>query len=547
MARCAGATAVSDAVVIGAGHNGLVAANLLADAGWDVTVLECEEEPGGAIRTAELTLPGFHHDVFSAFYPLAVGSPVLRGLELERYGLEWCRAPLVVAHPTRAGLCPLLSTDLDETAEALADEEPLDGRAWRNLYERWLRLEEPLLGALTTPFPPVTDGLRMAARIGVRDLAPMARFMLLPVRRMAEEEFRGRGGGLLLAGNALHSDLSAESLGSGLFGWLLASLGQHYGYPVPRGGAQRLVDALVRRLEERGGRLHCGVTAKQIVVRRGRAVAVRTGDGSELSARRAVLASIDAPQLLGDLVGEAHLPPASREGLRRFQYDLATFKVDWALDGPIPWNAEPARRAGTLHLGDSLDELTVHTNQVTRRLLPDNPYAVVGQMNVADPSRSPPGTHTVWAYTTLSQRIVGDASGQLSGQWRTGEDEAFAERIEARIEALAPGFTDRIIGRHILKPHDMQARNRSLVGGQRNGGTSQLYQQLIFRPTPGLGRPETPVRRLYLASASAHPGGGVHGGPGANAARAALRAHQARCVVGGAAAVAAGWAALPRR
>lgn len=538
---------MSDAVVIGAGHNGLVAANLLADEGWDVTVLEAADAPGGAVRTAELTLPGFHHDVFSAFYPLSAASPVLAGLQLERYGLEWCTAPLVVAHPTRDGLCPVLSTDLDETAASLSAEAAGDGDAWRRLYERWLRLEEALLGALLTPFPPVMDGLRIARRTGVRDLPSFARFLLLPVRRLAAEEFRGRGGGLLLAGNALHSDLSTESLGSGMFGWLLASLGQRHGYPVPRGGAGRLVDALVRRLEDRGGRLLLGTPVREVVLRRGRAVAVRTADGQEVGARRAVLGSIDAPQLFGDLVGEDHLPPRMRDGLRRFQYDLATFKVDWALDGPIPWSAEPARRAGTLHLSDSLDELTIHADQVTRGLLPDKPYAVVGQMDVADPTRSPPGMGTAWAYTTLSQQIAGDARGELSGRWRPGEDDAFADRIEARVEALAPGFTERIIGRHVLRPQDMQAWNRSLVGGQRNGGTSQLYQQLIFRPTPGLGRPETPVRRLYLASSSAHPGGGVHGAPGANAARAALQGHRARRTVVGLGALAAGWLVRPRR
>lgn len=207
--------------------------------------------------------------------------------------------------------------------------------------------------------------------------------------------------------------------------------------------------------------------------------------------------------MLRDLVGEEHLPPAARDGLRRFQFDLATFKVDWALDGEVPWLAEP--------------------------------------------TRSPAGTHTVWAYTTLPQRVRGDARNELSGRWGAGEAEAFAARLEARVEALAPGFTDRIIGRHILTPEALHARNASLVGGQRNGGTAQLYQQLVFRPMPGLGRPETPVRGLYLGSSSAHPGGGVHGGPGAIAARAALHAHRARRVVAGAGALAAGYAAFGGR
>jgi phytoene dehydrogenase-like protein len=538
---------MSDAVVIGAGPNGLVAANVLADAGWDVVVLESADTPGGAVRTAELTLPGFQHDVFSAFYPLAAASPVLRALDLERHGLEWSQAPLVLAHPTRDGLCPVLSRDLAETAAALDAEHPGDGDAWQRLYRRWLELEGPLLGALMTPFPPLLDGLRLARGIGLRQLPHIARFLLLPVRRLAAEEFAGRGGGLLLGGNALHTDLSTEDLGSGAFGWLLASLGQHYGFPTPRGGAQRLIEALVRRLEARGGRLELGAHAAEIVVRRGRAVAVRGADGTDYPARRAVLGAIDVGQLYSRLVGVEQLPARVRDGLRRFELDAATFKVDWALDGPVPWTAEQAGLAGTLHLADSLDELTTHTDHVTKGLLPASPFAVVGQMSVADPTRSPPGTHTLWAYTTLPQAPRGDARGELSGQWRTGEADAFAERLEARIEALAPGFADRIIGRHILTPQRMQAWNASLIGGQRNGGTSRLYQQLVFRPTPGLGRPETPVARLYLASASAHPGGGVHGGPGANAARAALHARRARTVAAGAGAAAAVWASSRRR
>lgn len=539
---------MSDAVVIGAGHNGLVAANVLVDAGWDVVVLESADEPGGAVRTAELTKPGYHHDVFSAFYPLAAASPVLAELELERYGLQWCRAPLVLAHPTAQGRCPALSTDVDETAAFLDDDAAGDGDTWRRLYRRWLDVEESLLSALMTPFPPVADGLRMARRAGFPDLPHLARFLLLPVQRMATEEFSGRSGGLLLAGNALHTDLSVDSLGSGAFGWLLASLGQHHGYPVPRGGASGLIDALARRLRDRGGHLRLGTKVTDVIIRRGRAVAVRTAEGDEVRAGRGVLAAVDAPQLLGDLVGIDHLPPRTRDGLRRFQHDHATFKVDWALDDEIPWIAEPARRAGTLHLGDSFAELSAHAQQVARGLLPDRPYAVVGQMSLADASRCPPGTHTVWAYTTLPQHVRGDVRGELSGQWRSGEPEAFAARLEARIEALAPGFTDRITARHILTPGDMQAWNASLVNGQRNGGTAQLYQQLVFRPTPGLGRPETPVSRLYLASSSAHPGGGVHGGPGANAARAALQHHRARrgAALAGAGAAAGGWLASRR-
>lgn len=520
-----------DAVVVGAGHNGLVAANLLADAGWDVLVLEAQAVPGGAVQSAALTRPGFVHDVFSAFYPLAAASPVLSRLELERYGLRWCRSPLVLAHPRRDGSCAMLSTDLDETAASLDAFASGDGEAWRRLYGLWDRVGATFLDALLSPFPPIRPGARLAASLGSSGLVRFARHALLPVRRMAEEEFAGAGGGLLLAGNALHTDLSPEAAGSGLFGWLLCCLGQAHGFPVPEGGAGQLVAALVRRLEARGGELRCGTPVVRIEVQGQRAVGVTTADGETLAARRAVLADVGAPALYGQLVAAERLPPALVEDMRRFQYDAATFKVDWALGGPVPWSAEPAARAATVHVAESLDALTDYAAQLAQGLVPARPFLVFGQMNVADPTRSPAGTETGWAYTHVPQHVRGDAAGALEGRWDRGEPEAFADRMEAEVEALAPGFRELILDRHVLTPLALQEANANLAGGALNGGTAQLHQQLVFRPTPGLGRPETPISGLYLASASAHPGGGVHGAAGANAARAVLAAGRLRRAV----------------
>ena len=527
-----------DAVVIGAGHNGLVAANLLADAGWDVVVLEAQPVPGGAVRSAELTRPGFVHDVFSAFYPLAAASPVLSRLDLESYGLRWRRSPLVLAHPSRDGSCAVLSTDLDETAASLDRYAPGDGDGWRRLYGLWGRVGKPFVDALLSPFPPIRPAARMAAALGPGGLLRFARQALLPVRRMAEEEFAGAGGGLLLAGNAMHTDLPPEAAASGLYGWLLCCLGQEHGFPVPEGGAGNLVAALVRRLEARGGEVRCGSRVSRIDVRRGRAVGVTTADGEAMPARRAVLADVAAPALYLELVGAEHLPPVLIDDLRRFQYDAATVKVDWALSGPVPWSAEAAARAGTVHVAESMDALTDFAAQLAQGLLPARPFLVFGQMNVADPTRSPPGTETGWAYTHVPQRVRGDALDKLEGHWDRGEGEAFAERMEAEVEALAPGFQDLILDRHVLTPPSLEQANANLRGGAVNGGTAQVHQQLVFRPTPGLGRAETPVKGLYLASSSAHPGGGVHGAPGANAASAALagvRRRRAMMATGGAA------------
>jgi phytoene dehydrogenase-like protein len=258
-------------------------------------------------------------------------------------------------------------------------------------------------------------------------------------------------------------------------------------------------------------------------IRDRRAVAVRTGGGQVVPVGRAVVGAVDAITLYRRLIGEDHLPAAVVADLDRFQFDNATVKVDWALDAPVPWTAIDARRAGTVHLADSMDDLTMYHAQLACGVIPAKPLIVVGQMTTTDPSRSPPGTEALWAYAHVPQTVRGDAGGALTGAWTPSEAEEFADRIEARIEARAPGFRDRIRGRHVLGPPAMQELNPSLVHGALNVGTAQLYQQLIFRPTPGLGRPTTPIGNVYLASGSAHPGGGVHGAPGANAATLAIR------------------------
>ncbi|MFI9822554.1 phytoene desaturase family protein [Streptomyces sp. NPDC052013] len=513
-----------DAVVIGAGPNGLVAANVLADAGWSVLVLEEQPEPGGAVRHDRGVDPDFVNDLCSSFYPLAAASPVLAAMRLEDHGLRWSHAPHVLAHPLTDGRCAVLDRRIDVTAESLDAFAPGDGAAWRGLHRMWQRLRPDLLGALFTPFPPVRSAARLALRLRAAGGLRVARTLLLPVRRLGEEEFRGEGGGLLLAGNALHADLVPEAAGSGGFGWLMSMLGQTYGFPVPAGGAGALTEALVRRLHTRGGELRCGQRADRILVRDGRAVAVRPATGDTVTARRAVLADVSVPDLYGQLVAPEHLPGRLLDDLRRFQWDFATFKVDWALGGPVPWRTEQAAGAGTVHLADGVDELTRFAAQIAMRQVPDRPFCLFGQMTTADPSRSPGGTESAWAYTHIPHDITGDAGDEgLTGTWDAKEQEIMADRVERQVERFAPGFRSRVRARRILAPPALQSLDRNLHGGALNGGTAALHQQLFFRPTPGTGRPETPVKGLYLASAAAHPGGGVHGAAGANAARAALR------------------------
>ena len=335
-----------DAVVIGAGPNGLVAANLLADAGWSVEVLEAQDEPGGALRSDRGVHPDHISDVFSAFYPLAAASPVIRALRLDREGLRWSHAPHVLAHPLHDGNCVVLDRDREATAAGLDTFADGDGAAWERLCEIWDRLGDALLEALFTPFPPVRAGARLAARVRAGGGLRLARTMMLPVRRLGEEEFRGEGGRLLLAGNALHADLAPEAAGSGGFGWLMSMLGQSYGFPVPVGGSGRLADALVRRLERRGVAVRCGERVVEVVVRGGRAVGVRTEQGAVIAARKAVLADVAAPDLYTRLLDERHLPTRIFDDLRRFQWDFATFKVDWALDRPDSVDGRTGLRCG---------------------------------------------------------------------------------------------------------------------------------------------------------------------------------------------------------
>lgn len=513
-----------DAIVIGSGPNGLVAANYLADEGWDVLVLEAQPEPGGAVRSGPLTgNPAFTHDLFSAFYPFAVASPVLARLRLEEHGLKWVRSPVAVAQPTLDGRCAVLSNELEETVSSLESFAEGDGEAWRRIYGVWEEVGDDLIRVLLGSFPPILPGARVAARLGPSRLLRQTRFWTLPIRRMSEETFKSPVSGLLLAGNALHADIPPEVPGSGFLGLLLCSLGQQFGFPVPEGGAGNLSGSMVRRLEAHGGRVVCNARVNRVDIRNGRAVGVTTADGTGYRARRAVLADVAAPALYLSLVGESHLPPQVINDIGNFQFDNGTVKVDWALDRPIPWRAEEAKRAGTVHITDGMDHLTESSAQLAMGKIPGQPYLVLGQMNVADPTRSPEGTDTVWAYTHVPQEVRGDGGGNLTGKWDEAETQEYLERIEAEVEKHAPGFRDRITGTFVRTPPMFEEADENLVSGALAGGTAQLHQQLVFRPVPGTAGARTPVKGLYLASASAHPGGGVHGAPGANAAKTALR------------------------
>ncbi|HEY7224194.1 MAG TPA: NAD(P)/FAD-dependent oxidoreductase [Micromonosporaceae bacterium] len=500
-----------DAVVVGAGHNGLVAANLLVDAGWSVVVLEEQDEPGGAVRTAALTAPGFANDVCSSFYPFVAGPSPIRSLRLEQFGLQWSHAPTVLTHLTPEGIGATLSTDPPATEASVRRFAAGDAARWRDAYRDWLQVEQGVLTSLFTPFPPVRPVIGLVRRAGVAGVMRLARRLLLPAVRSGRELFDGQGARLLIDGLALHADVALSAGGSGGYGLLLAMLGQHYGFPVPRGGAGALTAALTRRLRQRGGELLCRASVTHIDVLGGTARGVHTADGRVFLARRAVLANVDAARLYRRLLAPSVLPDRILADLLAFDHGPSTVKVDWALSTPVPWRDPQASGSGTVHIG-SAGGMLRYSAALAAGEMPERPFLICGQMTTADPTRSPAGTESFWAYTHLPHRM----------DWSANQVAEVVARMEEVIEATAPGFADRVLARHIAGPAQLQEENANLVAGALAGGTNAMHQQLFLRPVPGLGRADTPIDRLYLASASAHPGGGVHGGPGANAARAAL-------------------------
>jgi phytoene dehydrogenase-like protein len=500
---------MSDAVVVGSGPNGLAAAIRIAEAGRAVLVVEAADEPGGAVRTEELTLPGFRHDTFSAVYPAGAASPVFARMPLADHGLEWVHPAACAAYPLPGGGAAVLYRDLGATAASLNDLSRGDGDRWEAFAAPLLDAFDAIRATMLSGFPPVHGPLRLLADAGPVQALQFARLLPTSAVGLGRRLFQSGGARAWLYGAAMHGDAPVLKPGSAIAGAYLNLLGHAVGWPSPRGGAGRLTDALVGYLRRLGGEVRTGTPVERIMSIGGRTTGVEFGSGERVAAPL-VIADV-MPHELVRLAGEG-LAGWYRSALKRYVYGLATLKLDWALDAPIPWVDEEVRAAGTVHLGGSESELLSAIAQSAERL-PDAPALLLGQQSLADPTRVPHGCHTAWAYTHGPPRGV---------DW-TAERDRHVERIEAQVERFAPGFRDRILARHVLGPDDLQARNRNLVNGDVGGGSYRL-RQVIFRPLPKLSPYRTPLAGLYLGSAATFPGGAVHGVPGDAAARAALKA-----------------------
>lgn len=465
-----------DAVVIGSGPNGLSAAVRLAEAGRSVLVLEQADVIGGGTRSAELTLPGYVHDVCAAVHALGVSAPAMSLDTLGEHGLRWVWPEIPLAHPLDGGRAGVLYRSVDDTAAALG----ADGRAWRRLFgplvENWPKVLPQLLGpVISVPRHPIA-----MARFGVHALQPAS---------WVAKRFENDEAAALFGGCAAHAILPLTRPLTAAFGLMLAGSAHADGWPVAAGGSQAVADALAARLGQLGGTIRTGVHVRSL---------------ADLPAHGVALFDTN-PAQLASIAGDA-LPARYRKRLNRFHHGPGAFKIDYALDGPVPWENDDCRRAGTVHVIGTLAELVAAEAEVAAGRMPERPYVLVVQSSIFDPSRAPDGKHTLWAYAHVPHGFDGDAT----------------EAIEQQIERFAPGFRDVVLARHVTAPHGLAAYNPNYVGGDIAGGAHSGLQ-LVFRPTIALRPYATPNPSLFLCSASTPPGAGVHGMCGRHAADRALR------------------------
>ena len=498
-----------DVIVVGSGPNGLVAANIMSRRGFRVLVLEANpRRPGGALGSEELTRPGFVHDVGAAFFPFAKQSPAFRELDLAQAGVKWLNLPFESCHPALDGSYACIARDAELTAAHFGTLR--DGEAWRKLAASHAQMEPALLEFLLGPFPTFTPALQL----GLANLGKILWRFARSGANFSRSLFQSEAARRVLPSFGLHVDVGPDDwFGSGL-SYMVGMTASTFGCAIPAGGAQSITNALVTLLESCGGRLRLGARVTKIVVANGRAAAVRLENGEELRARLGVIADTAAPTLYLKLLDRSHVPSWLVRRMRHFRQGFGTFKLDFALSSPVPWSNEQARQSSVVQVSESLADLSRFAGEVRAGKLPERPYLVVGQQSLADPFRAPGAQHTLYCYTHVPSITEGGWAKRA---------ETFADCISERIEGLAPGFSERVLDRHISAPPDLETANANLIHGDVGGGANAWHRQLLFRPVFPYFRYRTPIAGLYLCSSYTHPGAGVHGMCGYNAAQAAAR------------------------
>lgn len=467
-----------DAVVVGSGPNGLAAAIVLAEAKLSVLLVEAKSTIGGGMRSGELTLPGFTHDICSAIHPLGMGSPFFKTLPLEKYGLQWIQPESPLAHPLRTGDAVLLERSLDETCQQLKE----DGKIYQQLMEpfvrHWDSLAEDVLAPLHFPKHPLS-----MARLGF--------YGVRSAQGLVNDLFHDIPARSLFAGLAAHSMLPLNQCLTSAIGMILGILGHAVGWPMPRGGTQNLANALASYFLSLGGTIQTDTIVKDL---------------DELAFARLIFLDVTPKQLLN--IAGNHLPEHYRKRLEKYRYGTGVFKMDWALNQPIPWKNPACLRAGTVHIGGTFEEIAAYESGIWQGKTSPNPFILLAQPTLFDPSRAPSGKHVAWGYCHVPQ----------------GSSVDMTERIETQIETFAPGFKDCILAKSTMTAVDMEHYNPNYVGGDINGGVQDL-SQLFTRPVARINPYSTPLEGLYICSSSTPPGGGVHGMCGYHAAKSALETH----------------------
>jgi phytoene dehydrogenase-like protein len=466
-----------DAVVIGSGPNGLAAAIEMARSGWSVCVFEARDIVGGGARSSELTEPGFVHDVCSAIHPMAFASPFFNDLPLSKHGLEWIHPPAAVAHPLDGGTAAVLELSLERTSAGLGP----DARAYTKVFAPLVRNASDLIPDILGPLVRVPRHPLKMMRFGIEALQSAEGFI--------KRHFKGERARALFAGIAAHSNMPLNLSPTAAAGLVLGMLGHAGGWPLAKGGSQKISDALASYFKSLKGHI---VTGREISSRR------------DLPSARVTLVDITPQQLLR-FAGD-DFPPSYRWELQKYQYGPGVFKVDWALNSPIPWRAGECHRAGTLHIGGTMEEVAAGEEAVARGRCPEKPFVLLAQQTLFDPSRAPQGKHSAWAYCHIPR----------------GSKVDMTERIESQVERFAPGFRDCIMSRHTISPAEFEKYNPNYIGGDISGGLQNLLQ-MVARPSLRVSPYSTPIENLFICSSSTPPGGGVHGMCGYHSARAALK------------------------